>query len=68
MLKALVTSKISDKSPSLSDLRTVDLCLLDYAGYSRFSELCSISACDIKFFSDLCSIFSESSKALFTRR
>ena len=50
MLKALVTSKILDKSPSLSDLRTVALCLLGYAGLFRFSEVCSIRACDIKFF------------------
>ena len=33
MLKSLVTSKISDKSPSLSDFRTVALCLLSYAGF-----------------------------------
>ena len=62
MLKALVTSKISDKSPSLSDLRTVALCLLGYAGFFRFSELCSIRACDIKFFPTYASIFLESSK------
>lgn len=62
MLKALVTSKISDKSPSLSDLRTVALCLLGYAGFFRFSELCSIRACDIKFFPTYVSIFLESSK------
>jgi len=36
MLKALVTSKISDKSPSFS------LCLVGYAGFfSVFSELCT---------------------------
>ena len=28
MLKALVESKITDKSPSLSDLRSVALCLI----------------------------------------
>ena len=62
MLKALVTCKISDKSPSLSDLRTVALCLLGYAGLFRFSELFSIRACDIKFFPTYVSIFLESSK------
>ena len=62
MLKALVTSKISDKSPSLSDLRTVALCLLGYAGFFRFSELCSIRTCDINFFPSYVSIFLESSK------
>ena len=62
MLKALVTCKISDKSPPLSDLRIVDLCLLGYAGFFRFSELYSIRACDIKFFPTYVSIFLESSK------
>jgi len=62
MLRALVSSKISDKSPSLSDLRTVALCLIGYAGFFRFSELCSIRACDIKFFPTYVSIFLESSK------
>ena len=58
----LVTSKISAKSPSLSDLGTIALCLLGYADFSRFSELCSIRACDIKFFPTYVSIFLESSK------
>ena len=57
MLKALVSCKISDKSPSLSDLRTVALCLSGYAGFFRFSELCSIRACDIKFFLLMCLYF-----------
>ena len=46
MLKALVTSKISDKCPSLSDLRIVALCLLCYAGSFLFKELCSIRTCN----------------------
>ena len=50
MLKAHVESKITDKSPSLSDLRSVALCLIGYAGFFRFSELCHIKACDVKFF------------------
>ena len=62
MLKTLVTSEISDKSPSLSDLRTVALCLLGYAGFFRFSELCSIRAWAIKFFPTYVFIFLESSK------
>ena len=61
-LKASVTFKISDKSPSLSDLRIVALCLLGYAGFFRFSELCSIRTCDIKIFATSVSIFLESSK------
>ena len=62
MLKALVTSKISAKSPSLSDLKTVASCLLGYVGFFRFSELCSIRACDINFFPTYVSIFLESFK------
>ena len=49
MLKALVKSKISGKSSSISDLRTVALCLIGYAGFYRFSELSHIKACDVKF-------------------
>jgi site-specific recombinase XerD len=62
MLKALVTARIKDKSPSLSDLRMVALCLIGYAGFFRFSELSSIKACDVKFFPSYVSIFLESSK------
>ena len=34
MLRALVESKITDKSPSISDLRSVALCLIGYADFS----------------------------------
>ena len=61
MLKALVESKITDKSFSLSDLRFVALCLIAFAGFFRFSELCHIKACDVKFFPSYVSIFLESS-------
>ena len=60
MLKALVTSKISGRSP-LSELRTVALCLLAFASVFHFSDLCSIRACDFKFFPTYVSIFLESS-------
>ena len=36
MLKALVKSKITDKFPSISDLRSVALCLIGYAGFFPF--------------------------------
>ena len=62
MLKALVESKITDKSPSISDRRSVALCLIGYAGFFRFSELSQINACDVKFFPSYVSIFLESSK------
>ncbi|CAH3046821.1 unnamed protein product, partial [Porites evermanni] len=52
MLKEFVESKIKDKSPSLSDLRSVALCLIGYDGFFCFSE----------FFPSYVSIFLESSK------
>ena len=59
MLKALAQSRTTDKSPSLSDLRSVAL--------FRFSELCHIKACDVKFFPSYVSIFLESSKTVTGR-
>lgn len=63
MLKALVESKITDKFPSISDLRTVALCLIGYAVFFffffRFSELSHIKACDVEFFPSYASIFLE---------
>ena len=38
MLNAFVESKIKDKSASLSDLRSVALCLIGYNGFFCFSE------------------------------
>lgn len=62
MLQTLVTSMITDKSPSLSDLRSVTLCLISYVGFLRSCELCHIKACDVRFFPSYVSIFLESSK------
>ena len=62
ILKALVESKITDKSPSVCNLRSFALCLIGYAGFFRFSELCHIKACDVKFFPSYVSIFLESWK------
>ena len=62
MLKALVESKITDKSPSVSDRRSAALCLMGYEGCFRFSELSQIKACDVKFFPSYASIFLESSE------
>ena len=42
ILKAPLESKIRDKSPSLSDFRSVALCLIAYAVFFRFCELCHI--------------------------
>ena len=62
ILNALVESKITDKSPSVCNLRSFALCLIGYAGFFRFSELCHIKACDVTFFPYYVSIFLESWK------
>ena len=48
MLKALVESKITDKSPSISDRRSVALCLIGYADFFRFSELSLVSSISLE--------------------
>ena len=55
-------SKITDKSPSISDPRSVALCLIGYARFLRVSELSHIKACGVKLFPTYASIFLESSK------
>ena len=62
MFKAPVESNITDKSRSISDLRSVAFCLTSYAGFFRSSELSHITACDVKLFSSYAFIFLESSK------
>ena len=62
MLKALMESKITDKSPPISDLRSVALCPTGYTGFFRFSELSQIKACNVRFFPLYASIFLESAK------
>ena len=61
MLKEMVKNKSADKC-SLSDVRSIALCLIGYAGFFRFSELSQIRACDVKFFPSHLSIFLERSK------
>ena len=63
MLKALVKARITDKCPSLSDIRMVAMCLIGYAGFFRFRELSSMTVSNVKvFFPSYVSIFLESSK------
>ena len=38
MLKAFVESKITDKSPSISDLTSVALCLIGYAVFPSLTS------------------------------
>lgn len=56
MPKALVESKITDKSSSLSDPRSVALCFNDYADFFFFFALASY-ICDVTFFPSYVSFF-----------
>ena len=47
---------------SLSDIRTLTICLLGFAGFFRYDELSSIKESDIVLHSDHVQIFVESSK------
>ena len=68
MLKALVKSKITDKSTCISDRLLMSYRLRGFVVvvvvffFFRFSELSHIKACDINFFPSYASIFLESSK------
>ena len=55
MPKALVESKITDKSSSLSDPRSVALCFIDYAEFFFFALASYI--CDVTFFPSYVSFF-----------
>ena len=65
MPKALVESKVTDKSSSLSDPRSVALCFIDYAEFFFFfcfSELYHIKPAMLRFRHLMCPFYLESSK------
>lgn len=61
ILKQLHDSLFS-KDVSLSQVRTMAICLLGYAGFFRFSELVSLKESDVFFYPDHIEVFVESSK------
>ena len=61
ILKALF-DKFANKSASLSDIRTLTIIFLGYAGFFRYSEMAKLRECDVTFFQDHSEIFVESSK------
>ena len=60
ILKALVDK--FGKEATLSDIRTLTICLLGYSGFFRYSELSKLKKCDVKFFAEHLEVFVESSK------
>ena len=61
ILKALV-DKYATTHATLSDIRTLTICLLGFAGFFRYNELAKIKECDLRFFKENLEIFVESSK------
>lgn len=61
ILKVLV-ERFAQEGARLSDIRTLTICLLGFAGFFRYSEMAKLRECDIKFFSEHMEIFIESSK------
>ena len=51
------------KEATLSDIRTLTICLLGYSGFFRYSELSKLKECDVKFFAEHLEVFVESSKS-----
>ena len=61
ILSTLVT-KCGQQDASLSDIRTLSVCLLGFAGFFRFDELAKIRESDIAMYKEYMEIFIESSK------
>ena len=61
ILAALV-DKFGKEQASLSDVRTLTMCLLGYAGFFRFDELSKLKEADVFFYEEHMEIFVESSK------
>ena len=58
----ILYEELVQKSTSLTDLRTMIICLLGYSGFMRFSELVEIRRCDVIFCHGYMKIFIEKSK------
>ena len=61
ILSALV-DKFGTEQASLSDIRTLSMCLVGYAGFFRFDELAKLKEADVSFYEEHMEIFVESSK------
>jgi hypothetical protein len=58
----MLFNRFGGEHANLSDLRTLTLCSLGYAGFLRFSELISLKVCDFEFQPSLMRVFIEKSK------
>lgn len=61
ILSSLV-QKFGQASATLSDIRTLTICLISYAGFFRFSEIANLKESDVAIYTNHLEIFVESSK------
>ena len=61
ILKSLV-EKFATVDASLSDVRTLTICMLGFAGFLRYSELANLKESDVTFYDDHVELFIETSK------
>ena len=59
---ANLIEKFGQPQASLSDVRTLTMCLIGYAGFFRYDELAKLKETDINFYEEHMEIFVESSK------
>ena len=59
---ASLVQKFGQASASLTDIRTLTICLISYAGFFRFSEVTNLKESDVVIYQDHLEIFVESSK------
>lgn len=57
-----LVEKFCTPEASLSDIRTIAICLVGFAGFFRFDELSKIKESDVQFFPEHMEIFVQSSK------
>lgn len=61
ILKELVT-KHGGEGASLSDIRTLAICLVSFAGFFRYDEVSRLKEADVVFYDDHMELYIESSK------
>jgi hypothetical protein len=58
----LLVRKFGQEGASLSDIRTLAVCLISFAGFFRYSEIANLKESDVCLYRDHLEIFVESSK------
>ena len=59
---AQLVQKFGHAEATLSDIRTLTMCLVGYAGFFRFDEMSKLTEADVRFYAEHMEIFVESSK------